>query len=79
MHAFAYCDIFFWRHTPSLPLSLSLSLRCADAIKAAGGASSSAYVTHAVFPTGWSKFSRANGGPLEQFYVTNSNPIVTDT
>mmetsp|Transcript_28028 Transcript_28028/g.23521 ORF Transcript_28028/g.23521 Transcript_28028/m.23521 type:complete len:321 (-) Transcript_28028:75-1037(-) len=53
-------------------------VECANAIKAAGGTSVSAFVTHAVFPTGWDRFSRSNGGPFENFFVTNSNPTVTN-
>jgi len=77
-------------HTPTLSHSLSLThthihthtggtlVECANAIKAAGGTSVSAFVTHAVFPTGWDRFSRSNGGPFENFFVTNSNPTVTN-
>jgi phosphoribosylpyrophosphate synthetase len=56
-------------------------IECAGALKRAGAASVSAYVTHAVFPKGWKKFSRNEDGqdsPFDTFFVTNSNPSVTD-
>jgi len=53
-------------------------IECALALKAKGAKSVSAYVTHAVFPKGFDRFLRANGGPFDTFYVTNSNPTVTD-
>jgi len=56
-------------------------IECAGALKRAGAASVSAYVTHAVFPKGWKKFSRNESGqesPFDTFFVTNSNPSVTD-
>ena len=53
-------------------------IECATAIKQAGALSVSAFVTHAVFPSGWDRFSRANGGAFENFFITNSNPTVTD-
>ena len=31
-----------------------------------------------VFPSGWDRFSRAKGGAFENFFITNSNPTVTD-
>ena len=48
------------------------------AIKKAGALSVSAFVTHAVFPSGWDRFSKANGSPFDTFFITNSNPTVTD-
>jgi len=54
-------------------------IECGKAIKAAGALSVSAFVTHAVFPSGWDRFSRAsNDSPFDHFYITNSNPTVTD-
>lgn len=53
-------------------------IECANAIKKHGGKSVSAFVTHAVFPSGWDRFSRANGGAFDNFFITNSNPTVTD-
>jgi len=57
-------------------------IECAHALTARGAESVSAYVTHAVFPKGWKKFSRkpetGDEGPFDKFYVTNSNPTVTD-
>jgi hypothetical protein len=38
----------------------------------------SGFVTHAVFPTGWKRFSRKDGGPFQKFWITNSNPHITD-
>ena len=61
-----------------LVMSGSTLIECAETLKAAGAASVSAYVTHAVFPGGWDRFCDANGGPIETLYVTNSNPTVTD-
>lgn len=50
-------------------------IECAGALKRAGALSVAAYVTHAVFPKGWKKFSRNNPdneeGPFDIFYVTN--------
>ena len=31
-----------------------------------------------VFPSGWDRFSREKGGAFENFFITNSNPTVTD-
>lgn len=53
-------------------------IECAGAIKAAGAVSVSAFVTHAVFPSGWDRFSREKGGVFENFFITNSNPTVTN-
>jgi len=53
-------------------------IECATAIKKAGALSVSAFVTHAVFPSGWDRFSKANGSPFDTFFITNSNPTVTD-
>ena len=38
----------------------------------------SAFVSHAIFHEGWDRFLKANGGPLEKLFTTNSNPTVTD-
>ena len=52
-------------------------LTCAKALKEQGFKHVSAYVTHAVFPRdSWKKFV---GNPyVDTFYVTNTNPQVTD-
>mmetsp|Transcript_10613 Transcript_10613/g.25198 ORF Transcript_10613/g.25198 Transcript_10613/m.25198 type:complete len:349 (-) Transcript_10613:276-1322(-) len=51
---------------------------CGVALKKQGALSVSAFVTHAVFPRGWDRFSTANGGPFDKFFITNSNPHVTN-
>jgi len=51
---------------------------CGAALKSKGALSVSAFVTHAVFPTGWDRFLRAKSGPFENFFVTNSNPTVAE-
>ena len=53
-------------------------VECAQALKAAGAQSVSAYVTHAVFPSGWDFALASKGGPFQNFYLSNSNPTVTD-
>uniref|UniRef100_A0A7S0U286 Phosphoribosyltransferase domain-containing protein n=1 Tax=Hemiselmis andersenii TaxID=464988 RepID=A0A7S0U286_HEMAN len=55
-------------------------VECAGALRRAGAGSVSAFVTHAVFPKGWKKFSKVENesSPFETFFVTNSNPTVTD-
>jgi non-canonical (house-cleaning) NTP pyrophosphatase len=53
-------------------------LTCAVALKALGFKEVHAYVTHAVFPNEtWRKFNAFNC-PITKFYVTNTNPEVSD-
>jgi ribose-phosphate pyrophosphokinase len=61
-------------------------IECAKELKRAGAEGVSAYVTHAVFPKeSWKKFikpsnsTEINSGDLfNYFWVTDSNPVVTD-
>jgi phosphoribosylpyrophosphate synthetase len=57
--------------------------QCGLACKAAGAASVSAFLAHAVFPNqSWRAFLPPDGqfqGCFERFFVTNSIPSITDT
>lgn len=56
-------------------------LECARALRDAGAASISAYVTHAVFPhDSWKKFMPEEGKPalLKYFWITNSIPTTAE-
>jgi len=54
-------------------------IQCAAAIRQAGAANVSAYVTHAVFPQdSWKRFTKLTGpDKFAKFYVTDSCPTVT--
>ena len=59
----------------------STVFQCGMACKAAGAASVSAFLAHAVFPNqSWRSFlpDGVHYGCFERFYVTNSVPSVTD-
>jgi adenine phosphoribosyltransferase len=52
-------------------------LQCAKALKSQGFKFTCAYATHAVFPNNsWKKFIDAE--VIDEFFVTNTNPTVTD-
>ena len=53
---------------------------CGIALQKAGALSSSCFVTHGVFPNqSWTRFLKdGDRGCFEKFYITNSNPTVTD-